>query len=418
MFCFDAGTFAHNFEAEMKPIVEEFYRALETIGIDAAAPIESVVIRIQKPEDPKIERIIQRAAQNAELLFVILPDKDSRLYSQIKKFGDVKYGIHTACVVGRDCLQGDPQRFANVAIKVNLKLGGINHILEPAQYGFISEGKTMVIGIDVTHPSPGSSQGAPSIAAMVASIDKYLAQWPADIRIQKGRQEVVSALDEMLQSRLQAWKSRGGNAALPENLLIYRDGVGEGMYDTVLHEEVPLLRKYCAAVYPASDTKKGLPRISVIIVAKRHHTRFYPTDAKDADRSSNCPSGTIVDRGITQARNWDFFLQSHAALQGTARPTHYYVILDEIFRQRSVPERFKNPADVLEALTHNLSHLFGRATKAVSICPPAYYADIACERARCYLSGIFDGSQSSVEWETWNRATQVHGRLQDSMYYI
>ncbi|OBT44143.1 hypothetical protein VE00_04788 [Pseudogymnoascus sp. WSF 3629] len=44
----------------------------------------------------------------------------------------------------------------------------------------------------------------------------------------------------------------------------------------------------------------------------------------------------------------------------------------------------------LEELTHNICYFFARATNAVSICPPAYYADLACERARCYFSGVFD----------------------------
>ena len=43
-------------------------------------------------------------------------------------------------------------------------------------------------------------------------------------------------------------------------------------------------------------------------------------------------------------------------------------------------------ADELEKTTHNLSYLYERATKAVSYCPPAYYADRLCERGRCYLA--------------------------------
>lgn len=103
-------------------------------------------------------------------------------------------------------------------------------------------------------------------------------------------------------------------------------------------------------------------------------------------RTSNPVGGTVADRGITEARNWDFFLQSHMAIQGTARPAHYLVLLDEIFIDRPLPKGmdFKTNADVLKTLTHNTCYLFGRATKAVSICPPAYYADIACERARRY----------------------------------
>jgi hypothetical protein len=67
------------------------------------------------------------------------------------------------------------------------------------------------------------------------------------------------------------------------------------------------------------------------------------------------------------------------------------VILDEIFRKKA-KATMGNPANALEDLTHNLCHLFGRATKAVSVCPPAYYADLVCERSRHYLSNYFDPS--------------------------
>ena len=116
----------------------------------------------------------------------------------------------------------------------------------------------------------------------------------------------------------------------------------KGQYDIVLDQELPLLRKACQETYSAIDTKKGLPRITIIIVGKRHNTRFYPTKEEDADRSSNPQNGTVVDRGVTEARNWDFFLQAHTALQGTARPAHYFIVLDEIFRQRKVPFPFSN----------------------------------------------------------------------------
>lgn len=62
------------------------------------------------------------------------------------------------------------------------------------------------------------------------------------------------------------------------------------------------------------------------------------------------------------------------------------MVYDEIFRKRYGTAA----ANELEMLTYNMCHLFARATKSVSVCPPAYYADILCERARCYLSGLYD----------------------------
>lgn len=48
----------------------------------------------------------------------------------------------------------------------------------------------MMVGIDVTHPGPGSVKGTPSIAVVVASIDRDLAQFPASLRIQQSTAEV------------------------------------------------------------------------------------------------------------------------------------------------------------------------------------------------------------------------------------
>lgn len=315
---------------------------------------------------------------------------------------------------------------ANVALKFNLKLGGVNQKIDDAKLGIISEGKTMVIGIDVTHPSPGSAENAPSVAGMVGSIDRHLGQWPAELHVQsKARKESVDSLTTMLKTRLHLWRTKGGNKQFPENILIYRDGVSEGQYDIVLKEELPLLRKACEEVYPAPDLKEGLPHMTIVVVGKRHHTRFFPTDGgsdrKITDATGNPINGTVVDRHVTEARNWDFFLQAHNALQGTARPAHYFTVLDEIFTPRRLPPGFQNHADVLEDLTHNMCYLFGRATKAVSICPPAYYADLVCERARCYLSGLYELSSVASESgrdDATDDDVRVHPKLKDTMFYI
>lgn len=215
---------------------------------------------------------------------------------------------------------------------------------------------------------------------------------------------------------------------LPENIVVYRDGVSEGQYDTVINKELPLLQKACRATYPATDTKKGLPRMAIVIVGKRHNTRFYATSESEAERSLNPQPGTVVDRGISEARNWDFYLQAHSALQGTARPAHYFTVWDEIFNPQN-PAKVGGPgaADVLQTLTHNLCYLFGRATKAVSICPPAYYADLVCTRARCYLSDQFDpspaasvsGTEGGEQEQPLDRSKAVlNSSIADTMFYI
>jgi eukaryotic translation initiation factor 2C len=416
-------------------VMQEFHQVLGRIGVNANVPLPGQRLQLEHPDDPALGPYLQRAAGALKLLFIILPELNAPLYKRIKTLADKEYGIHTICSIGSKLAKdrGRDQYIANVALKFNLKLGGINQIVENKNLGIVDQNKTMVVGIDVTHPSPGSSSKAPSVSAMVASVDKFLGQWPATLRIQRARQEEVDDLAEMLKSRLNVWKSKGKHTAFPENILVYRDGVSEGQYDMVLSKELPQLRRACEQIYPAPDTKKGLPRFTIVICGKRHKTRFYPVTEQDCDRSGNTKPGTIVDRGVTEARNWDFFLQAHAALQGTARPCHYYIVHDEIFRQiyaKSVPLPFRNVADVVEDLTHNMCYLFGRATKAVSLCPPAYYADLACERARCYLSSFFDTPSPSTAPSMAGSSiaggagqlnaddVQIHPRLKDTMFYI
>lgn len=429
------GRSAWRSDQDFNTKIDEFQLKLRELGIQVANYVPGVHLQTNSQKvESDIDHWINRFAINPKpprLLFVVIPDSISvPVYNRIKYMCDVKEGILNVCVLESKFARSNPQYLANVGLKFNLKLGGINHSIDPAKLGLIAQKKTMVVGIDVTHPAPGSSKKAPSVAGIVASVNEWLGQWPAELRIQSGGQEMVADLEEMFKTRLVLWKER--NKSLPENILIYRDGVSEGQYDIVLEEELPALRAACKTLYPAPDTKANKPRITIIIVGKRHNTRFYPTTKDQAGRGGNPLNGTVVDRAVTQARNWDFFLQAHAAIQGTARPAHYYVIYDQIFKDVKNP-RFPTAADALEDLTHNMCYLFGRATKAVSICPPAYYADLLCTRARCYLSGVYDAENlssadaSSVgtgvgaggNSQVLDRSLVViHPRVRNAMFYV
>lgn len=420
-------------EQSLTAVVNELHKALEATGVSAEKPAKSRGIVVNDVDDVGLENTIKLAAANLDLLFIILPSVNHPLYPRIKQLGDVKYGIQTICSVGEKLAKerGQDQYLKNLAHKFNLKMGGTNQIVDSLRHSIINEDKTMVVGLDVTHPSPGSSDNAPSVAAMVASFEKSLGQWPATIRIQStAHKEEVQHLTEMLKRHLDLWQTKGKHQSMPENILVYRDGVSEGQYDRVINEELPQLRQACKEKYTSADQKKGLPNFTIIIVGKRHQTRFYPTTADTADKFSNPKPGTVVDRGVTEARNWDFFLQPHAALQGTARPAHYYVLLDEIFQRRykTIPPPFQNMADILEDLTHGMSYTFGRATKAVRVCPPAKYADMVCDRARLYLSHLYDtpthSATASVAGSAHERDqasddnVRVHPKLRDTMFYV
>ena len=80
---------------------------------------------IRGSDDEELDAKIKGAAGPLKLLLVVLPASDTALYNRIKHIGDVKAGIHTICIVGSRFAKQyrEAQYLANVALKLNLKLG-------------------------------------------------------------------------------------------------------------------------------------------------------------------------------------------------------------------------------------------------------------------------------------------------------
>jgi hypothetical protein len=106
----------------------------------------------------------------------------------------------------------------------------------------------------------------PSIAALVGSFDAKATKYATSIRFQASRVEIISELKDMVQELLKVFYKE--TRKKPGRILFYRDGVSEGQFDEVLKHEVDSIRKACAAL---EETYK--PKITFIIVQKRHHAR-------------------------------------------------------------------------------------------------------------------------------------------------
>ncbi|KAG0012884.1 Eukaryotic translation initiation factor 2C, partial [Entomortierella chlamydospora] len=299
-----------------------------------------------------------------QLLLCVLPNKGVPLYAEIKRVSDTVIGIPTQCVQKSHTFQPKTQYCANVCLKMNVKLGGMNSFLSPHQTPFLAQKPTILLGADVSHPAPGDDR-KPSIASLVGSMDARAARYAATVRVQAARTENIADLGGMVVELLKTFYQTCGQK--PERILFYRDGVSEGQFAEVLRSEVESVRDACKSL----DINYK-PTITFVVVQKRHHARFFPMRREEGDRVGNCVPGTVVDTNITHPFEFDFYLQSHAGLQGTSRPTHYHVLYDEN----------KFTADLLQDFTYKLCHLYARCTRTVSMVPPAYYAHLVASRAR------------------------------------
>jgi len=203
------------------------------------------------------------------------------------------------------------------------------------------------------------------------------------------------------------------NSTPPRKVIFYRDGVSEGQFKTVLEEEVPRIK----AAFEDVGLKGPLqPKLTVIVVGKRHHVRFFPASSKkdESDQSGNCRAGTVIDKDISHPTEFDFYLQSHAGLLGTSRPAHYNVLLDE---NNFTP-------DSLQQLSFALCHVYARSTRSVSIPAPVYYADIVCSRAKNHFdpAGSLEidpnASDRGAGIEAYKKAFKpVHNSTAPTMYF-
>uniref|UniRef100_A0A1D1YXN1 Protein argonaute-3 n=1 Tax=Anthurium amnicola TaxID=1678845 RepID=A0A1D1YXN1_9ARAE len=344
------------------------------------------------------------AKAQPQLIVCILPNMEVPLYAKIKRVTDTVIGVASQCVQSKHMNRPNKQYCANVCLKINVKLGGMNSFIEPNQIPFITDKPTIVIGADITHPGPEERErGRPSITSICASMDAKASRYAASIRIQSGRtSEIIADLANMVKELLKTFYQTCGRK--PERVLFYRDGVSEGQFSEVMQREINAVRAACQAL----DVTYR-PTITFVVVQKRHHTRFFPIDRRDSDRTGNCLPGTVVESDITHPFEFDFYLQSQAGLQGTSRPAHYHVLFDE--------NGFN--ADRLQTLSYNLCYLYARCTRSVSLVPPVYYAHLVCLRAKFHARGDWSDTESSEGGEGFaSTFGEVKPDLQRVMYFM
>ena len=325
-----------------------------------------------------VEKEFRKIVKDLDLIVAIV-NRDGYDYRVVKRLGDPVGGVAvtTQCVlsdtVQRKC---NPATISNLCLKINARMGGMNSIIDLGTRPKVIQGMPVIIfGADVTHPRSDDTT-SPSIASVVASVDLEGGRYRALHHNQKHRQEIIADLKDMTKEHLKAF--RICTKKKPVKIIFYRDGVSEGQFDAVRFEEIAALQKACRELEGGYQ-----PKITFIVVQKRHHTRFFPKDGKDAGKGKNVPPGTIVDREITHPTQHDFYLCSHAAIQGTSRPCHYHVLWDD--------SDFS--ANDLQTFSYQLCHMFWRCNRSVSYPAPTYYAHRDAAHARMLLQAHGESSR-------------------------
>ncbi|RYR63852.1 hypothetical protein Ahy_A04g021608 isoform B [Arachis hypogaea] len=389
-----------NFSArcDVRALVRDMIRVAGTKGISMEDPFDVIEESHQFRRSPpmvRVEKMFESMQSKLpgvpQFLLCLIPErKNCEIYGPWKKKNLTEYGIASQCMCP---LRVNDQFLTNVLMKINAKLGGLNTLLgvehSPA-LPVVSKAPTLILGMDVSHGSPGQSD-IPSIAAVVSS-----RQWPliskyrACVRTQSAKVEMIDNLFKKVSD-----KDDDGIISLigfincrellldfyvtsakrkPDNIIIFRDGVSESQFNQVLNKELDQIIEACKFL-----DEKWEPKFVVIVAQKNHHTRFFQSGSPD-----NVPPGTVVDNKICHPRNYDFYLCAHAGMIGTSRPTHYHVLHDEVGFS----------ADELQELVHSLSYVYQRSTTSISVVAPICYAHLAATQVGHFLK-FEDKSETS-----------------------
>ncbi|CAG8485886.1 15886_t:CDS:10 [Acaulospora colombiana] len=194
--------------------------------------------RIVEEEYEKARRFLRNELQ---LMLFILPDDDEKRYRAIKYTADTILGVPTQCVQLEKVAKKNKQYCANVALKMNLKLGGTNQSLKEAEIPLFKD-PVILLGADVTHPTGGRAgpSNVPSICAVVGSLDRQGGRFVPKLESQRTRQERIENMGGMVLEILRDYRYKNG--ILPEKIIMYRDGVSESQFEMVLTYELEQIK--------------------------------------------------------------------------------------------------------------------------------------------------------------------------------
>ncbi|KAG1858414.1 Piwi domain-containing protein [Suillus subalutaceus] len=352
-----------------------------------------------------------KIGRDLEMVLAILPTSSTDIYHAIKSFGDVIAGFPTQCVRENKIERANDQYCANLGMKINAKLGGVNSLPKSGALEKLTSAPLVhpAPGADVGHPAPGMVN-QPSVASLVYSFDRYAARYEAMMSVQHPRQEKIDELRKLVYRAIYEFGER--NRQAPVRIIFFRDGLSEGEYALTGKEEIEDITGAIDDIWRDKHLKDGKPELTFIVVGKRHHVRFFPKNKNEADRSGNCPAGFVADQGVGNPAVRDFYLQSHGGLLGTSRPSHYITLRDDIY---------KHNTDDLQELAFTLCHAYARATRSVSIPAP-----IVCARGAFHFNpamgfdaATISSNDDAFDLERWRKNFKdKHANLSKKMNFM
>ncbi|KAG1738666.1 uncharacterized protein EDB91DRAFT_1082696 [Suillus paluster] len=202
-------------------------------------------------------------------------------------------------------------------------------IVEPSSLTASSVSNTIAVASPLQHEPPLPSDVVPSIStqgALLNSESSTTCSEPALVATVIAAPHLKPASEDLVAVATKSKRGPRGKGKVPYNRLL--------IFCLQMHQLISLVI-VDSVLFDVSHTEVGKPELTFIVIGKQHHVRFFPKNRGKADRSGNCPTGFIADKGVGNPAVCNFYLQSHGGLLGTSRPSHYITLRDDIYKNNT-----------------------------------------------------------------------------------
>ncbi|KAH7678335.1 WAGO-2 protein, partial [Aphelenchoides avenae] len=376
-------------DPEIKPFVDRFIQECRTRGMTINHPRFTATTPTHLGKFEEVMKAVR--SQRLQYCLIIHTDNDTAVHDAMKMyetmFHVVTQGVRVKTVI--DVVRnGKPQTMENIVNKTNVKLGGLNYSLnmsDPKAKYMLSD-DILFIGFGAEHPGGHPARtdeeranGPPSIYA--ANTNKHPFEFVGDYKLQESRRdEKTKIIVKIITTCIEEFENN--RRELPKYVIVYRNGCSEGQFANIIKYEVPL-------IYAALLEKDCAAKVTMLVPNKQQQDirlfqqRISPQDKPTAQ---NIKPGSVVDTQIVHPRVTEFYLNSHVALQGSAKTPRYTVLVND--GELSI--------DKLEAMTYWLCYGHQIVNMPTSLPSPVYIALQYAKRGReIYNAHVIRSSSSS-----------------------
>lgn len=262
-----------------------------------------------------------------------------------------------------------------VLIQVCAKVGGTPWSVSDIPF---MDQPTMIVGVDILHKNCMKQK---SLFSFCATVNRNASRYWSSIELRDSKEEIGIGIQDAVTKAMQEFKKCNG--IYPQNVLVYRDGVSLSQSKQVNEIEVTAFSR----AFDNLAQNHGLeskPTFVYICANKKVGAKFFSEGNSRDGGLGNPDSGTVIDESIDTGK--DFYLISQKTHQGSAAPTHYFVLayctnekkagggegVEYVQKQgEDLPQRMMKD---IQLLTYKLCYMYYNWSGSIKVPAPVQYA--------------------------------------------